>query len=154
MEGLENILLRHSFFQGFEKELAPVVSGCARNLRFAVDAHLFHEGDPADEFYLIREGAVALEISAPGQAAKIFLTLGEGELTGLSWLVPPYRWTFDARVTKPLRAIGIDARCLRTKCDSDPRLGYEMMKRLAVLLVKRLHATRLQVLDVYGRTES
>ena len=151
MEGLENILLQHPFFQSLEKELAPVISGCARNRRFEANTYLFHEGDPADEFYLIREGTVALEISVPGQPSRVFLTAGEGELTGLSWLVPPFRWTFDARAVKRLRAIGIDARCLRTKCDADPRLGYEMMKRFAALLVQRLHATRLQLLDVYGR---
>lgn len=153
MEGLENILRHHPFFQNLEKELAPVISGCARNLRFAANTYLFRDGDPANEFYLIREGTVALEISAAGRPPKIFLTLGEGELAGLSWLVPPYRWTFDARAMQQLRAIGINAQCLRAKCDSDPKLGYEMMKRLATLLVKRLHATRLQLLDVYGRPE-
>jgi hypothetical protein len=49
------------------------------------------------------------------------------------------------------RAIGIDAACLRDKCDADAQLGYEMMKRFLPVLVKRLNATRLQLLDVYGK---
>ena len=67
--------------------------------------------------------------------------------------MPPYRWTFDARTVSLVRAIGVDARCLRAKCEADNHLGYAMMKRLVPVLIKRLHATRLQILDVYGITE-
>ena len=58
---------------------------------------------------------------------------------------------FDARATELTRAIGIDAACLRGKCDADPVLGYEMMRRFLPVVVKRLNATRLQLLDVYGK---
>ena len=48
------------------------------------------------------------------------------------------------------RAIGIDAKCLRDKCEADHHLGYEMMKRFLPIIVGRLDETRLQILDVYG----
>jgi CRP-like cAMP-binding protein len=128
-----------------------LVAGCARNHRFDAGAYLFREGEAANEFFLIRHGRVALEIVAPGQAPIVFATLGEGEIVGASWLVPPYRWTFDARAVELVRAIGIDAACLRTKCEADHHLGYEMMKRFLPVFVKRLHATQLQILDVYGK---
>lgn len=151
MEGLEHILGEHPFFAGFSPEHSRLVSGCARNHRFDAGQYLFHEGDPADEFYLIRHGRVALEIVAPGQAPIVFATLGPGEIVGASWLVPPYRWMFDARAVELTRAIGIDAACLRGKCEADHDLGYEMMKRFLPVLLSRLHATRLQLLDVYGK---
>lgn len=151
MEGLEHILMQHPFFAGFEAELGKVVSGCARNLRFEAGQYLIREGEPANEFYLIRHGGVALEILPPGQQPVVFETLRAGDIVGASWLVPPYRWTFDARATELVRAIGIDAKCLRAKCDADHHLGYEMMKRFLPMLVKRLHSTRLQILDVYGK---
>jgi CRP-like cAMP-binding protein len=150
MEGLERIVLAHPFFAGLEAELGPVVSGCARNHRFNPGQYLAHEGDPADEFFLIRHGKVALEILPPGQSPVVFSTEGEGDIVGTSWLVPPYRWRFDARAVELTRAIGIDARCLRDKCEADPRLGYEMMKRIAPILEGRLGDMRLQMLDVYG----
>jgi CRP-like cAMP-binding protein len=151
MEGLERIVLAHPFFAGFEAELGPVVSGCARNHRFRPGQYLAHEGDPADEFFLIRQGKVALEILPPGQPPIVFSTEGEGDIVGTSWLLPPYRWWFDARAVELTRAIGIDARCIRDKCEADPRLGYAMMKRIAPLIVRRLDETRLQILDVYGK---
>jgi CRP-like cAMP-binding protein len=151
MEGLERILREHSFFAGLAPEYLALVTGCARNHRFNAGDYLFREGEPANEFFLIRYGKVALEIVAPGQAQIVFATLGEGEIAGASWLVPPYRWTFDARAVELVRAIGIDAACLRGKCEADHHLGYEMMKRFLPVFVKRLHATRLQLLDVYGK---
>ena len=74
MEGLERIVLAHPFFAGFEEELGPVVSGCARNHRFNPGQYLGHEGDPANEFFLIRHGKVALEILPPGQQPIVFST--------------------------------------------------------------------------------
>ena len=151
MEGLERVVLAHPFFAGFEEELGPVVSGCARNHRFNAGQYLGREGDPADEFFLIRHGKVALEILSPGEQPIVFSTEGEGDIVGTSWLVPPYRWAFDARAVELTRAIGIDARCLRDKCEADPRLGYELMKRVVPIIVGRLHDTRMQILDVYGK---
>jgi len=151
MEGLERILREHAFFEGISAEYSQLVSGCARNHLFNAGQYLYREGEPANEFFLIRQGKVALEIVAPGQVPIIIATLGEGEIVGASWLVPPYRWTFDARAVELTRAIGIDAACLRGKCEADHHLGYEMMKRFLPILVKRLHATRLQILDVYGK---
>ena len=150
MEGIDAILARHPFFAGMPAEQSRIVSGCARNHRFDAGTYLFREGDAANEFFLIRHGRVALEIVSPGRPPIVFETLEEGEIVGASWLVPPYRWMFDARALGLVRAIGIDAACLRGKCDDDPVLGYEMMKRFLPVLVSRLQATRLQILDVYG----
>jgi CRP/FNR family cyclic AMP-dependent transcriptional regulator len=151
MKDLERILLPHAFLQGCAPEHVKLLSGCARNLRFDAGDYLLREGGAADEFYLIRHGRVALEINVPGRAPIVFSTLGEGEVVGASWLVPPYRWSFDARAVELTRAIGIDAACLRGKCDADVGFGYAMMKRFVPILSQRLHATRLQLLDVYGK---
>ncbi|MFB8830749.1 cyclic nucleotide-binding domain-containing protein [Azotobacter sp. CWF10] len=129
MESLEDILDRHPFFAGFEAAHGRLVAGCARNVRFAAGQYLFREGDPADEFFLIRHGKVALELIEPGRPPVVFATLGEGEIVGASWLLPPYRWRLAARAVELTRAIGIDAACLRGKCEADHHLGYEMMKR-------------------------
>jgi CRP/FNR family transcriptional regulator, cyclic AMP receptor protein len=151
MTTLEELLQQHPLFAGASAELIGLIAGCARNHMFHAGEYLFHEGEPADEFFLIRHGKVALEIDAPGRPPVILETLGAGEFAGASWLIPPYRWVFDSRAVELTRVTGIDAACLRGKCEADHDLGYEMMKRFLPTLVKRLQATRLQVLDVYGR---
>lgn len=151
MEGLEHILAQHPFFAGFADQHRRLVAGCARNHRFDAGTYLFREGGPADEFFLIRHGQVCLEMGAPGRPPIVFSTLDAGDIVGASWLVPPYRWQYDARAVTLTRAIGIDAACLRGKCEADHDLGYDMMKRFVPIWVQRLHATQLQILDVYGK---
>lgn len=151
MATIEQILEKHQLFAGAPAELVRLVAGCARNRIFHAGEYLFHEGEAANEFFLIRQGKVALEINAPGHPAVVFETLTVGDFAGASWLIPPYRWVFDARAVELTRATGIDAACLRGKCEADHDLGYEMMKRFLPAIVKRLHATRLQILDVYGK---
>jgi CRP/FNR family cyclic AMP-dependent transcriptional regulator len=150
MEGLERIIKEHPFFADLGEDFCNLVCGCAKNVRFEAGQYLFREGEPADQFYLIRHGRVALELTTPGRVSLTLQTLAEGEVVGVSWLIPPYRWTSDARAIELVRAIAMDATCLRQKCEADHHLGYEMMKRVVSILVQRLQATRLQVLDVYG----
>ena len=150
-QGLDKIIAGHRFFKDLDPSFSELVSGCARNVRFDSGGHLFHEGDDANAFYLIRHGRVGLEISTPGRAPMRFLTAGEGEIVGISWLVPPYRWSYDAKALELVRAVSIDAKCLRQKCEADNHLGYELMKRFVPALAERLHTTRLQLLDLYGK---
>jgi CRP-like cAMP-binding protein len=151
MRDLEHILAGHRFFANFPDKYSALITGCAKNHVFEAGHYVIRESDHAAEFYLIRHGRMALEISSPPRPPIVFETLGEGDVVGSSWLVPPYRWVFDVRAVEQTRAIGIDAECLRNKCEADHDLGYEMMKLFMPLLVSRLNATRLQILDVYGR---
>ena len=148
--GLAQIVMQHPFFIGLEEGFCDLVSGCARNVRFEAGSYLFRKGEPANEFYLIRDGQVGLQVSAQGGKPVTFQTVGNDEVVGLSWLIPPYRWSFDARAMTRIRAIGIHAVCLRDKCDADHDLGYEMMQRFMPVLIGRLEAARLQALDIYG----
>lgn len=150
IENLERIIGSHPFFAGLGPEFTRLVCGCTRNVTFAPGDYLLREGQDANEFYLLRAGRVAIEVAAAGRGILPLMTAGEGEIVGLSWLIPPYRWRHDARALTQVRALGIDACCLRDKCDSDHHLGYELMKRVVPVLLARLESARLQMLDVYG----
>jgi CRP-like cAMP-binding protein len=152
MEGLDRIIREHPFFKGLDPRFVALVVGCAGNVVFEAGEYLFREGGPADRFYLLRHGRVALEMGAPGGAEVTFQTLGPGELVGLSWFLPPYRWAYDARALELTRAISLDAVCLRGKLDRDHDLGYEVMQRFVPVLIERLQGARLQMLDVYGKS--
>lgn len=152
MDTLESTLRQHAIFAGLADGHLQLLAGCARNHRFQAGQYLFREDHSADEFFLIREGKVALDVHVPGRAPNTFATLGQGEIVGISWLVPPYRWMFDARALEPTLAIGIDAACMRAKCEADHDLGYALMQCFLQAFVKRLHATRMQMFDVYGKS--
>jgi len=150
METLEPILAEHPFLKGLEPRYLKLIVGCASNVRFKAGRFLFHEGEEANQFYMIRQGKVAVEIHAAKRTSIIVQTVGEGEVLGWSWLIPPYRWRFDARAVELTRAIALDGKCLRTKSEEDHDLGYELLKRFSDIIVERLDATRLQLLDLYA----
>lgn len=149
MQTLEAILAAHPFFKDFSSEHLQLMVSCARNVRYPAGSYLFHESEPADHFYLIREGVVALETTAAQRQPVTIETIEVGEVLGWSWLFPPYRWHFSARVVEPIRAIALDGTCLRTKAETDHELGYQLTRRVAQIMLQRLQATRLQFLDIY-----
>jgi len=150
METLERIIVEHPFFEGLESYYTGLLTGCASNVKFSAGTYIFKEGEEANQFYLIRAGKVALEILAPHNKTLTVETLEQGDLLGWSWLVPPYICSFHARAIQETRAIALDGKCLRTKCEQNHDLGYEVLKRFAQLMARRLQATRFQLLDVYA----
>lgn len=149
METLEGILAEHPFFQGLEPDHLKLLVGCASNVRFPAGEFLFREGEDASQFYLLREGRVAVQVVTCGRAPITIQTLGEGEVLGWSWLIPPYRWRFAAQATEPVRAFALDGKCLRSKCEEDHDLGYALLKRFSHIIAQRLQATRMQLLEIY-----
>ncbi len=150
MRTIDEVLAELPTFAGLDPAYLEFIAGCGANRVFEAGAYLAHEGDPADTFFVVRHGRVALEVEAPGKGALMIATLGEGTVVGWSWLFSPYRWSFDARALEMTRTVVFDGACLRGKCEQDKSLGYELMQRFAAIMLERLQATRLQLLDVYG----
>jgi CRP-like cAMP-binding protein len=146
---LEPILASHPFLKGLDPALLALLVGCASNVRFEANGVVFRDGDPANQFFLVREGKIAIEIPVPGRGEMMIQTLEGGEVLGWSWLIPPYRWRFSARAVEPTRAIALNGKCLREKFESNHHLGYELLKRFAPIIAQRVEATRMQLLDVY-----
>jgi len=150
MQTIDELLADIDVFRGLSDEHLDLIAGCALNRTFAAGDRLLTENEQADAFFAIRHGTVAIETYVPQRGGVTIETLHGGDVLGWSWLFPPYRTTFDARALGVVRTISFDGTCLRQKCDDDPQLGYELMKRFAAVMVERLQATRLRLLDVYG----
>ncbi|MEO5372771.1 MAG: cyclic nucleotide-binding domain-containing protein [Alphaproteobacteria bacterium] len=150
VEGLEKFLKEQPVFQDLDADSLAFVAGCAMNRRYEVGEYLFEEGDDAALFFLLRHGTVAVEARVPGRQPIVIQTLHEGDVLGWSWLAPPHRCTFDARATTLVRALSIDAVCLRNKCEQNHELGYRIFVRFAGIMADLLHSARMQMLDVYG----
>jgi CRP-like cAMP-binding protein len=151
LQTIEQLLAEVPVFSTLADEHRELIAGCGQNVVFEDGGYLMREDEAADWFYVIRTGAVALETFVPQRGAVVIETLHEGDLLGWSWLFPPYRTAFDARAIGEVHAIQFDGACLRGKCDSDPALGYALLKLFAGVIVQRLQNTRLQLLDVYDK---
>ena len=150
MRTLDQVVLEARVFAGLGDAFAEQLAGCSQTAGFEAGETVFREGEPADTFYIVRRGRVALELYVPGRGALTIETIERGSVVGWSWLFPPYRWHFDARALTPVRATAFDGACLRGKADADPALGYDLMSRFARVMIERLQWTRLRLLDVYG----
>ena len=147
---LEPIIAKHPFFDDLEPEYLSLVVGCASNVQFKPCEYIYTQGEQAENFYLIRRGNVAIEIFVPGRGEINIESVGPGDVLGWSWLFPPYRWHFNAHALELTRAIAFDGACLRGKCEENPSLGYDLMQRFAIIVTRRLQATRLQLMDLYA----
>lgn len=150
IQNLEQTISEHPLFVGLDSSLTNLLVGCAANVRHEPGSYIFHEGEEANHFFLIRHGRVTLELHAPHLKSIVIETLGAGDIIGWSWLLPPYVWKLDARATETTILIALDGKCLRTKCEANHDLGYEILKRFAKIIERRLEATRLQLLDLYA----
>jgi len=110
----------------------------------------FAEGDTAHRFWLIRSGHVALDVHAAGGQELIVETLGQGDLLGLSWLVPPYQWQFNATAIQDTMTFEFNVDAVRAACESDAGLGYQLLQRAMAVASSRLQATRVRMLDLYA----
>jgi CRP/FNR family cyclic AMP-dependent transcriptional regulator len=150
MQSIEHTLSTMSMFRNLSPEQTAALAGLGEDVEYADGARLMVEGDPANWFFAIREGFVALQTDTPGGAITIE-TLHNGDPVGWSWLIEPYLCHFDARSRGVTHAIRFDAATLRLRCEEEHELGYQLMRSFASVIVERLQATRLQLLDVYGR---
>ena len=150
IESFEKTLGSHPFFADLAPPHLATVVSCAANVTFEAGEFLLREGAPADRFYVLRHGKIAVESFVPGRGAVTIETLEAGDVLGWSWLFPPYMAHFDARAMTFVRALSLDGACLRGKCDTDAGLGYDLTRRFAQVQMQRLEATRMQLLDLYG----
>lgn len=148
METLEPILRAHSFFKDLPSKYFEIILGCATHVVFKEGDVILREGEEANKFYLIRSGRVAIYIAQPREIT--IQTIHEGDILGWSWLIPPYRHRFSAKALENTRAVALDGKCLREKCEKNSEMGYELLRRLISVLTDRLESTRLQLVDIYN----
>ncbi len=143
----------HPFVRGMAEEHIARLSEVTRYISVPARCRLFEEGGTADRFWLIEAGQVALDLHVPGHGPIIIETVGRGDVIGWSWLFPPYQWQLGAATMQPTQAFELDGRAVRGLLAADPVLGRELTSRFIAVVVHRLQATRIRLLDVYGRPE-
>jgi CRP-like cAMP-binding protein len=148
---LEQFIADHPFFNGMSAERIAEVVRDAREVIFQAGEVIFHENDPADRFFLIKEGEVALESHVPGDGLVFVETIGPRDVLGWSWLVPPYLWQFAARAVTRTKATALNGAHLLGVCERDPAFGYDLMKRITRIILARLQATRKRLLEISPR---
>jgi len=135
------------FFEGFEKEQLDALLGLAHEAFYPPGREIVSEGDPAETFYILLAGVVALKMSAKEHGELVLNTLRQaGEIIGWSALVEGGRSTASAECLEESSVLALGRKDLEDLFSKDPRLGYQFMKRLATLVSRRLESTRALLL--------
>jgi CRP/FNR family cyclic AMP-dependent transcriptional regulator len=151
--GTRDLLAEHPFLAGLEPSWLDRLTSYAHPVFRAAGHRLFLEGRPAQRFWLLRSGRVALDIRTPGRGDVVLETVGAGTVLGWSWLFEPYRWHFGAVTVEPVRAIEFDAAGVRRLMADDPALGHALTTRFMSVVFDRLQSTRVRLLDLYAYPE-
>jgi CRP/FNR family transcriptional regulator, cyclic AMP receptor protein len=144
----------HPFLVGMNRRQVALLTDCAMAVQFKKGQVIFREGEPANRFYLIETGKVILESSGGLGDPVVIDKIGAGDLLGWSWMFPPYTWHFTARAVEPTTAIFFCGTILREYCEKDHLLGYELLKRMTVVMNRRMQAARNKMLAIHHRSDS
>ena len=110
---------------------------------------LLHEGGPADDLGIIREGRVAIRLRVAGRGITTILTVEPGDVVGWSAVVPPHRSTSTVVALVRSTIVLIDGAALRAELALDPETAAPVYHALLQAMARRLTGTRLQLLDLF-----
>ena len=107
---------------------------------------LFREDDEAENFYLIKEGAIEL-LTLVDEKIEIPISMvrGKNGCFGISALVPPFRYTLSARAAQNSNLLVFRRADLEKLKQDDPGLVCIIMNNLAQKLLARLKETRQEL---------
>jgi CRP-like cAMP-binding protein len=148
---METRVSLHPFFAGIDGKQLALLTDCAIPVHFKKGEVIFREGEIANRFYVLETGNVVLESSQKYGEPVIVDEIGAGDLLGWSWMFPPYTWQFVARAVEETDAIFFYGTVLREYCERDPALGFELLKRMSLVMNRRLQAARNEMLSVNAK---
>jgi CRP-like cAMP-binding protein len=135
------------FFRELPSEARDFLAAHATTRRLREGDVVFHFGEPAGRFYLVTAGHVSVEVAAIEGPSLQLQDLGPGMVLGWSWLIPPHRWSFQARAKTPAEIIEFDGAAVLAECEANPKFGYELLKRFSALMSDRLQHARQRMIE-------
>ncbi|MGQ7846959.1 Crp/Fnr family transcriptional regulator [Granulosicoccus sp. 3-233] len=146
-QSIEGYLATHDFFEGLDERSKKFLADSAVVRELSAGDILFSQAESADKFYLLRSGEVSVQVPALMGPALQIQKLKEGQILGWSWMIPPYRWNFQALALEDATVLEFDGSIILARCEQEPTFGYQLLKRFAALMSERLDAARQKMMD-------
>ena len=150
MSSKQEYLSAHAFFKGMNEDFVKIMAEFVSERKAARGEVLFQQGKSADRFYLVKSGQVSVQVPALVGPPLELQVLGADQMLGWSWLIPPYRWNFLARVVEDAELYEFDGAAILKRCEEDTQFGYELFKRFTALMSERLEAARQKMMDQWN----
>jgi CRP-like cAMP-binding protein len=140
---LRERLARNWFFKGLAETQIDALLGLARQASHRAGEKVVVEGEPAESFHILVQGAVSIKMRMEEHGEMVLSILKQtGEIFGWSALVEGGRSTATAECLEDTKILSCKKEDLENLFARDPVLGYGFMKRLAGLISRRLQSTR------------
>ncbi len=143
-------LSNHVFFGALSDETLSFLDKCSSKSEIKKDQVLFHQGEAADHFYVVLAGQISIQMPAILGPSLEIQALGSGQVLGWSWLISPYRWSFQAKATEDSELLVFNGKAILARCEQDAKFGYELLKKFAELMSVRLDAARKKMMDEWN----
>ena len=142
-------LAGNPFFEGLDRDVLTFLASHAQSRALAADEVLFPYGAPADAFYLVRSGRIKVEVAAITGLPLGLQELEPGAVLGWSWLIPPYRWHFQARAVTDSEVLVFDGAAILQRCEQEPAFGFALLKRFSQLMSERMEQARRTMMETW-----
>lgn len=143
-------LSNHAFFGGLSSETLSFLSNCCSRVEISKGHVLFHQGETADNFYVVLNGNISIEMPAIMGPSVVIQSLGQDQVLGWSWLISPYKWSFQAKAIEDTELLRFDGKAILAQCELDPKFGYELLKKFAELMSVRLDSARQKMMEEWN----
>jgi len=143
-------LATHPFFSGLSDDILKFLCECSETFEIKKGQILFRQDEKADKFYVVRNGRISIEIPAIMGPTLELQSLGNDQILGWSWLISPYKWSFQAEAEEDTELLMFDGAAILAHCEQDSRFGYELLKKFAALMSIRLDAARKRMMQEWN----
>jgi CRP-like cAMP-binding protein len=140
----------HEFFSGFSDDILKFLCECSSTHTIKKGQILFRQGENADKFYVVRNGRISIQMPAIMGPTLEIQALGKSQVLGWSWLISPYKWSFQAKAEEDSELLMFDGAAILARCEQEPKFGYELLKKFATLMSMRLDAARQKMMDEWS----
>ena len=131
------------FFQGLPAEALRQVAANSTMLALKRGRILMSQHDAAEHLFFLISGVVQFYIHFQGVDDLLVGTMREpGALLGWSVFREPYRYTVTTRCEEDSQVMRLPREIIMELVQTQPRLGYLLLKRVAATLANRLEQTR------------
>ncbi|MDT8449537.1 MAG: Crp/Fnr family transcriptional regulator [Wenzhouxiangellaceae bacterium] len=144
---IRKVLADAPVFAGLKDEFIDRLAASAGEIRIDNGTCLFRAGDAAAHFYLLVDGEVSIEIPAVSGPKLQVQRLTPVRVLGWSWLLPPFKWSFNALAETDCTLLEFDGEAVLAACEADPAFGYEVIKRFSALMAERLDAAHRKMME-------
>lgn len=149
-KSVKQVLAAAPVFSGLSEEYVDRLAAHAAEIQVENGTCLFRGGDPARHFYMLIDGEISIEIPAVTGPTLRVQRISPVRVLGWSWLLPPFKWSFNARAEADSRLLEFDGEAVLADCESDPAFGYEVIKRFSALMAERLDAAHRKMMEQWS----